>query len=82
MKHKIWFLIGVFSLAACGVELKDKAKETEPVQVVMTSAQPDYVIDGPVVLNAHESIEVDRLVLTKNAVIITEDKNLVIQVKE
>jgi len=78
MKHKICFLVGVLFLNACGVELKDKEKAPQ----VVALAKPDYVIDEPLVLKEHTTLEVDRLVLTKNALIITEDKNLMINAKE
>lgn len=80
MKHKIYCLLLLSLTSACGVELKDKDKD-QP-EVVQILAKPDYVIDGPVILRESEIIEVDRLVLTKNAVITMEDKNLTILAKE
>lgn len=97
MKHKIWSVLFVFSLAACGVELKDKNKveapppghkmeaEPTPVQEVNplpTPTKPDFVIDGAVTLDKHESIQVHKLHLTKNALINTQDYNLLIVVDE
>lgn len=79
MKHKISILILVLLQAGCAVELKDKPKD-EPM--VRAAAKPDYVIDGPLVLSSHTKIEVDRIVLTKNAVITTEDKTLTLIAKE
>jgi len=80
MKHKISFLLLGVLLAGCSVELKDK--QSEPVQVEAMSSEPDYVIDAPLLLTTHTKIEADRVVLTRNAVITTEDKNLVIITKE
>ncbi|MBS1970005.1 MAG: hypothetical protein JSU04_06835 [Bdellovibrionales bacterium] len=79
MKHKISVLILLCLQAGCAVELKDKPKDEPKVQ---TAAVPDYVIDGPVKLTQHLKVEADRVVLTENAVITTEDKTLTIITKE
>jgi hypothetical protein len=84
MKHKIWFLSGVALITAiltgCSVEMKDKNAGGE--EKVTTAANPDYVIDGPLTLDGHQKIEVDRLVLTHNAVITTLDHSLLIVARE
>lgn len=79
MKHKISVLLMLNLLAGCAVELKDKPKDEPKVQVATV---PDYVIDGPLKLTQHLKIEADRVVLTENAVITTEDKTLMIVTKE
>lgn len=97
MKHKNFYLLFfsavlVLGLIACDVKLKDKQDPLAPVTEEGPENKPEdpplevegdpVVIDGPVVLKDHQNIEVSRLHLTKNAVITTEDKNLVIVVQE
>ncbi len=79
MKHKICILLMINLLAGCAVELKDKPKDELKVQAAV---EPDYVIDGPLKLTRHLKIEADRVILTENAVITTEDKTLTIIAKE
>ncbi|WP_413290034.1 hypothetical protein [Bdellovibrio sp. HCB337] len=80
MKHKISFLILILLTSACSVEVKDK-KEAQPIDVQKLSVT-DYLIDSAVTLTEDQTLEADRLILTKNAVITTESYNLTIIAKE
>lgn len=80
MKHKISFLIITLLTTACGVQVKNKNSE-QPV-TVQALAHPDYLIDGPVVLDEDLTLEVNRLILTKDAVITTETHKLTIIAEE
>lgn len=84
MKHKISILILIFLQAGCAVELRDRNQEEEVSAPTATELKVDneYTLPVPLIMSEQVVLRYDRLILGKNAKLITQGLNVRFEVKE
>lgn len=82
MKHKICILIFVCLQTGCAVELRDRDQKPGEKPVTELVVENEYTLPVPLVASQQTVLRLDRLILKKDSVLITQGLNVRIEVDE